>query len=167
MSLILGADLGGTRIKAGARGLGGRQLVHSKINGLLSGQPIDVIIEHVAKTVLEVNDGEPTGNIPIGLAMPGDFNYDTQTLNCRRFGLQDFRYLEEFRRQGLEVIAINDAQAAGLGELKFGAGRRYKNFIMLNLGTGMGAAIVLDGKLLRTNSGRSIGLVAHMVIDPK
>lgn len=46
----------------------------------------------------------------------------------------------------------NDAVAAAMGENKFGAGRRYRNFVLLTLGTGIGGGIILDGKVLQRST---------------
>lgn len=54
---------------------------------------------------------------------------------------------------GLPVVIENDANAAGWAEYRFGAGRGTKNMVMLTLGTGVGGAIVADGKLYRGGFG--------------
>jgi len=64
----------------------------------------------------------------------------------------------------MPVKITNDANAAALGEAKFGAGKEYSNSILITLGTGVGGGIVLDGKLFEGNksAGAEIG---HMVIE--
>lgn len=57
------------------------------------------------------------------------------------------------RLTGLSVYAANDANAAALGEMQFGAARGMRNFIMLTLGTGVGAGVVADGRLLEGSRG--------------
>lgn len=54
---------------------------------------------------------------------------------------------------GLPAAGDNDANAAALGEMCFGAGKELQNFIMITLGTGVGSAIVCDGHLLRGKRG--------------
>ncbi|MEO0688372.1 MAG: ROK family protein [Cyanobacteria bacterium J06649_11] len=62
---------------------------------------------------------------------------------------------------GKPVIIDNDANCAGLGEAWLGAGRFYKNFILLTLGTGVGGAIFIDGKLFtgKFGSAGELGLI--------
>lgn len=64
----------------------------------------------------------------------------------------------------IPVKITNDANAAALGEAKFGAGKEYSDSILITLGTGVGGGIVIDGKLFEGNksAGAEIG---HMVIE--
>lgn len=67
------------------------------------------------------------------------------------------------KRTGLKVKLTNDANAAALGEAKFGSGKKYKNSILVTLGTGVGGGIVIDGKLFE--GGKSAGTeIGHTVI---
>ena len=61
------------------------------------------------------------------------------------------------------VRLTNDANAASLGEAKFGAGKSYDNIIMLTLGTGVGGGIIINGKLYEGNEGKGAEL-GHSVI---
>ena len=63
----------------------------------------------------------------------------------------------------LPVAVTNDANAAALGELKFGAARGMKNFIEITLGTGLGSGIVVNGDLLYGHSGFA-GEMGHTTI---
>ena len=61
------------------------------------------------------------------------------------------------------VFVLNDANAAALGEAKFGAGKNYRDSILITLGTGVGGGIMIDGKLFEGN--KSAGAeVGHTVI---
>jgi glucokinase len=65
-------------------------------------------------------------------------------------------------KTGCPTILANDANCAGLGEAWLGAGRRFANLILLTLGTGVGGAIILDGKLFTGHQGAAgeLGLIA-------
>ncbi len=65
----------------------------------------------------------------------------------------------------LPVRIGNDANLAALGEFRFGAGRSVRHLIMITLGTGVGAGIIVDGKLLDGADGGA-GEVGHMIINP-
>ena len=70
------------------------------------------------------------------------------------------------KKYKLETIADNDANCAGLAELKFGHGAKYKNFIFLTLGTGIGGAMIIDGKIYRGEQ-NGAGEFGMMTIDYK
>ena len=80
-------------------------------------------------------------------------------------GLKYFPLQKEISDKiGLPVKITNDAHAAALGEAKFGAGRKYKDSILVTLGTGVGGGIVVDGQLFE--GGKSVGTeIGHTVIE--
>ena len=69
-------------------------------------------------------------------------------------------------RLGLPVILENDANAAAWGEHKFGAGQSFQDFILVTIGSGIGAGIVADGRLLRGAHGLA-GELGHTVVEPE
>ena len=66
---------------------------------------------------------------------------------------------------GLPTVVLNDAHAALLGEVWLGAARGGTNVLMITLGTGVGGAAMVDGRLLRGHLGRA-GHVGHLSLDP-
>lgn len=79
---------------------------------------------------------------------------------------QNVPVLEPFRRAfGLPVAMDNDVRTGALGELHFGAGRRYHNFLFTALGTGIGGAVILDRQLYRGPYGTA-GEFGHLSIRP-
>ncbi len=66
-------------------------------------------------------------------------------------------------RYGMDTFLVNDADAAILGEHRFGAGEGQNNLVLLTLGTGIGGGIIIDGKLYTGSSGGGAEL-GHMVI---
>lgn len=66
---------------------------------------------------------------------------------------------------GLPVAVLNDANACAIGEMLFGAGRGYRSWLMVTIGTGIGAALVLDGKLWPGADGLA-GELGHLTVDP-
>jgi glucokinase len=68
-------------------------------------------------------------------------------------------------RLGLPVILENDANAAAWGEHRFGAGQTLQDFILVTIGSGIGAGIVVDGRLLRGAHGLA-GELGHTVVEP-
>ena len=107
--------------------------------------------------------------VAIGIGTPGFIDKDTGTLlgGCENIpslqGRSVQQYLEgEF---GIPSFADNDATCAAAGELAFGAGRNFRNFIFVTLGTGIGGGFVLDGKVFRGARGFA-GEIGHLCIDP-
>ena len=64
----------------------------------------------------------------------------------------------------IPVALTNDANAAAIGEMTYGAARGMKNFIMITLGTGVGSGIVVDGKVVYGSDGFA-GELGHVIID--
>ena len=67
-------------------------------------------------------------------------------------------------RTGLPAVLCNDANACALAEWKFGAGRGCRNMVFLTFGTGMGAGLILDGKLYNGANGNA-GEVGHIRLE--
>ncbi|MDF1797889.1 MAG: ROK family protein [Planctomycetota bacterium] len=66
---------------------------------------------------------------------------------------------------GQRVTLDNDANAAALGEARFGAGLGHEHFAMVTLGTGIGGGVVVDGKVLRGADGFG-GELGHLIVEP-
>ncbi|MCD8302534.1 MAG: ROK family protein [Prevotellaceae bacterium] len=66
---------------------------------------------------------------------------------------------------GIPVAMTNDANAAAIGEMAYGAARGMRNFIMITLGTGVGSGIVCDGKLVYGSDGLA-GELGHVIVEP-
>jgi glucokinase len=72
----------------------------------------------------------------------------------------------QFLGGGRPVPVLNDAHAALLGECWIGAAQGFHNVVMLTIGTGVGGAAMVDGKLLRGHLGRA-GHLGHICLDPQ
>ena len=68
-------------------------------------------------------------------------------------------------RFGIPVALTNDANAAAIGEMTYGAARGLKDFIMITLGTGVGSGIVVNGQLVYGHDGFA-GELGHVVVKP-
>ena len=114
---------------------------------------VDALYEEAMKII------EPVGGIEkfrgIGAGAP-NANYYTgnieQTANLPWKGIVPFCELMS-KRFGLPCRVTNDANAAAMGEMTYGAARGMKNFIMITLGTGVGSGIVVDGKVVYGHDG--------------
>jgi glucokinase len=105
----------------------------------------------------------------IGAGTPGFSDKETGVLveGCRNIpnlqGNSIGGYLS--REFGVPAVVDNDATSAAAGELIFGVGRRFRSFVLITLGTGIGGGIVLDGRVYRGVRGFA-GEIGHMCLDP-
>ncbi len=106
--------------------------------------------------------------VPVGISSPGLACRDGKSIRWmmgRMSGLMGFDFTAHLGRDRL-VPVMNDAHAALLGEAWIGAARGCDNVVMLTLGTGVGGAILCDGKILQGHLGRA-GHLGHISLDPQ
>jgi glucokinase len=104
----------------------------------------------------------------IGIGCTGPVDPFTGTLGPNEFlpGWEGLNLVEKLQSEfGLLVALENDADAAALGEYKWGAGKKVDRLIYVTISTGIGGGIVLDGKLYRGADG-SHPEIGHHVLDP-
>ncbi|MGZ9810872.1 ROK family protein [Pseudoroseicyclus sp. H15] len=105
--------------------------------------------------------------VAIGLAVPGFVDADQQTcLQSSFMGWRDRNVAAEIREvTGIATYIENDANAVALGERLFGRARQCDDFLLVSLGTGIGGAMFIDGKLRRGHGGGA-GELSHATIEP-
>jgi glucokinase len=173
MSFALGIDLGGSSVKAVAVTLEGVLLSHTNVpfdarEQFDWGRKIQALIGDV-----ECQHGTPAW--AIGVSAPGLAARDGRSIARMPGRLQGLEGLNwtEFLSPGRdleapnvrrEVPVLNDAHAALLGEAWLGAARGFQNVFMLTLGTGVGGAAIVDGRLLKGSVGRG-GHLGHICLD--
>jgi glucokinase len=159
---VIGIDLGGTAIKLGSFRDDG-----TEIESLSLATPQPATPQAVLATIVAaVNQINQKGNcIAIGIGTPGpvDSTGKIAQVAINLAGWQDVplaSWLETETK--LPTILANDANCAGLGEAWLGAGKNYQNLILLTLGTGVGGAIILNGKLFTGHQGAAgeLGLIS-------
>ncbi len=165
MNYLIGIDLGGTRIKAVAVNHSGDVLDEHSLPTGDEGTPAwrDNIVHAVAVLTTRVG----TAPDAIGLSAPGVPARDGLSIASmpgRLPGLENFQWRGLLGASG-PVPVLNDAQAALLGEVWLGAARGVENAFLLTLGTGVGGAVLADGRLLRGHLGRA-GHLGHISLDP-
>lgn len=167
MKTYIGIDIGGMSIKGMIIDENGTILAEQVCGTGLEegGKRMCLNIASLVTTLL-TNSGADRANTTVGVGCPGLIDSEdgmiifAGNLNLTNFPLA--KTLEEMI--GLPVKITNDANAAALGEAKFGAGKEYQNSILITLGTGVGGGIIIDGKLYEGS--RSAGAeIGHMVID--
>jgi glucokinase len=167
---VIGVDLGGTNARAALITREGH-ITRQARRPSLQEQPPDATLGQIVEACREVIAGEgitaaQVGGVGIGL--PGIM--DIHTGVC--FWSPNFAQWQNVpigptvsAGLGVPAFILNDAKCAALGELVYGAGKGIRNMVMITLGTGIGGAFVVDGKLLIGPNG-SIGEVGHQTLDP-
>ncbi len=165
MSYALGIDLGGSSIKTVAVTAGGKTLAQKNV-GFEPGAKLDWAekIHSLAGQFQRERGAAPEA---IGVAAPGLAAPDGRSIAVMPERLQGLEGLDwtKFLGTAKPVPVLNDAHAALLGEAWLGAARGFQNVILLTLGTGVGGAAMVDGRLLRGHLGRA-GHLGHVCLDP-
>ena len=100
------------------------------------------------------------------LAVPGAVLPDGTVNRCVNLGWGVCRPTDVFTSLcGIPCRVLNDANAAALAEQRLGGGKGYESIVLITLGTGVGAGVVLDGKLLAGARGTA-GELGHLCLDP-
>jgi polyphosphate glucokinase len=151
--VALGIDVGGTGVKAALVDLATAELVTSRVRERTP-QPSTPanVLETMAVVVERVlAEHRPTGDLPIGCGLPGAIKHGImKTAANVDAGWIDYDATTGIsERLGRPVLVINDADAAGMAELAFGEAREQPGtVILLTVGTGIGSALISDGRLV-------------------
>jgi len=161
-NISIGIDLGGTRIKAVAVDESG-DILHQHYQDTHDGD--DAIWKNaIATAVLETQHKIEKTDVIIGISAPGLPNAANSAIAFmpgRLQGLENFVWTPFLKTR---TFVLNDAIAALMAEARFGAAKNKKNVVMLTLGTGVGGAILIEGKPYQGAFNKA-GHIGHMVID--
>lgn len=160
MRHILSVDMGGTKILGGIISADGAIIREQQIPTYPT--PDSVPFEQLCKLIAPLIDDSIEG-ISIGIpgAVPDDSGvvHIAPALNWDNFPLK--AHLQAKFEQPIKVE--NDVNLAALGEVRYGAGKGWRDAVCVAVGTGIGAGIVLDGKLYRGKMGAA-GEVGYMLL---
>jgi glucokinase len=166
--LAIGIDIGGTGTKFGIVDRNGNVLFSNEIS-TRGHEQVESFIDalHDSLQPLIEKAGGPGRMRGIGLGAPNG-NYYTGTVeyapNLPWKGIIPLAKLIQNKFQ-LPTILTNDANAAAIGEMMYGAAKGMKDFIMITLGTGVGSGIVANGQLILGHDGFA-GELGHTIIIP-
>lgn len=160
---FIGIDVGGTNLKAGLTDETGRLLAAAR-------RPLDfrgaetfaADLADLAAEVLSTAGAAPGDAEGVGIGLPGAVS-GGEVLYTTNIPLERTDLAALFRRRlDLPVLLGNDADCAAVGEYFQGAGRGLRDFVVLTLGTGLGAGIILDGRLRGGESSSEAGTWCSM-----
>lgn len=166
-SQVIGVDLGGTAIKLGCFDRGGHCYQSLTVPTPNPATP-SAVLAVMTSAIETLRSGATVPVVGIGVGTPGpaDARGRVALVAINLAGWWDVPLADWLEGEtGVPVILANDANCAGLGEAWLGAGRRFRNLIMLTLGTGVGGAIILNGELFVGHLGAA-GELGLMTLNP-
>jgi glucokinase len=166
--VFVGLDVGGTNLKGAWIGADGTVL--RRLHEPIARDRGEDLLAQLQRAVRGLSGGQSVAAVGVGL--PGIVDHRTSRLQGvpnlpALAALQDVDLAGELaRRVDCPAFLENDGNTAGLAEAWRGAGRGASSVLYVTLGTGVGGAIILDGRLWRGHSGYA-GEVGHIQIDPR
>ncbi|MFQ3597055.1 MAG: ROK family protein [Chloroherpetonaceae bacterium] len=168
----IGIDVGATSIKFAAVSKAGEFLseTHEPTEGE-KGKA--TVVQNLLKGISTLMDGlEPSSLLGVGVGVPGVVGYDgviktlTNIPDWHNSNLATMLQTQMKAKFGVAppIGVENDANVAALGESAFGAGKPFKDFVMITLGTGVGGGIILNKQIFRGSTGGA-GELGHITID--
>ena len=163
---VLGIDIGGTNTVFGIVDARGVVIASSSIKTLKHAAFSDYIDELYTEVtrLLKANDAEDK-ILGIGIGAPNANYYTGRIEACVNLPWEMPVPLAQTvsEKFGIPVAITNDANAAAIGEMTYGAARGLRDFIMITLGTGVGSGIVINGQLVYGHDGFA-GELGHVTM---
>ncbi|MBU0700808.1 ROK family protein [bacterium] len=165
--LVIGIDIGGTKIDAGIIDSSGKILKKTRIY-TKAHEGLDAVVQRIYDAIELVAADSKASIRGIGIGAPGQVDVKNGiVIFAPNMGWKDVelrRLIHE--RYKLPVEIENDANCGALAEAKFGAGSGANSLIWITVGTGIGGGIIISGKLMQ-GAGFAGGEIGHMTIKEK
>lgn len=164
----IGIDVGGSHIGLGLVNKEGKLILkkekdYEKIEKNMS----DIVLETIVSLIREIlkENAVKDENIEsVGIAFPGTVS-KTSVIKAENLGIENLEIVTELKKEfKLPIHIENDAKCAAIAEKEFGSLKEYSDALFLIIGTGVGGAVFMNGRLLKPKrySGFEVG---HMVIN--
>ncbi len=159
----IGIDIGGTKIAGALVDETGAIVRETRVP-----TPVEdpsALVDAVVEVVNDLKTGHEV--LGAGVAMAGFIDAaQSSVIYGTNFGWKNYPLKTEIEAKlDIPVIIENDANAAAWAEYRFGAGQGHQHMVMLTLGTGVGGAVIVDGRMLRGGFGVA-GELGHMRVVP-
>jgi glucokinase len=167
VSVAIGVDMGGTKIKLGLVQEGNviAQTSLAASSHISLATRLDEVGDRV-DALLREHNAEPIG---IGIAFPGIIDNINNKVLSKYVKYPDAQGVDFSRwalgRWNIPAAVENDAKAALIGEWQFGSGRGSNDLVLITLGTGVGSAVLIGGKVLSGRNFIAGNLGGHMTIN--
>jgi predicted NBD/HSP70 family sugar kinase len=167
--IVVGVDFGHTHLRVAVGNLAHQVLVEEA-------EPLDVDAsagqgldhaEHLVNRLISASGAGPDKVIGVGLGVPGPIDAGSGALGSTAIvpGWADTNPRDELAaRLGVPVHVDNDANLGALGELVWGSGRGVKDLAYIKVADGVGAGLVIDGRIYR-GPGGTAGEIGHITLD--
>lgn len=169
MAKYIGVDIGATSIKMGLFSAYGKLESKWKIKTTLENNGSNIvnnIVDSIYENLIAIRQGTDD-IVGIGVGVPGPVNEETGCV-IQAINLGWFNYPIKQKMEALlatPVIVGNDANLAALGEMECGSGLGVQNMVMFTIGSGVGGAIIHNGKIISGHN-HSAGELGHLKINP-
>ena len=170
---IIGVDLGGTNIVAGAMSEDGTRHFGMRSIPTTSEQGADAVADRIVALVegvildaLAETDAHRRDFIGIGVGAPGPLDRERGVvIIAPNLGWRDYPLLDRINEKlGMPATLDNDANCATVGEWWQGAAKGGRNVVGMTIGTGIGGGLIVDGRLFHGSSDVA-GEIGHTTID--
>lgn len=146
----IGIDLGGSHIAIGLVDENGKIIEKIEKNITITNNLKEVIEQFIIENIMQFQLLKPIEMI--GIAIPGTVS-NNKIVKAVNLGIEDYDLASHLKGiLNIDVKLKNDAKCAALAEQKYGELEQYQNSIFLCIGTGIGGAVIFDGKLLESKN---------------
>ncbi len=163
---LLGIEIGGTKLQA-ALGTGDGEILELRQGRVNPGEGASGILHWFEETLPKLlkESTVPTAAVGVGFGGPVDSARGTVLTSHQVAGWEGVELKSWFEAlvPGVPVVVANDSNAAGWAEYVLGAGRGTRHFFYMNIGSGIGGALIIDGKL-HNGQGRGGGEAGHTYV---
>ncbi len=162
---LVGIDIGGTKIALALETIDGNSIASRRLPTGVERGPFQVI-ENIIQAVREMLEDTQLKPLAIGIGCPAPLDIENGIVNSPA-NMPDWdaiplvRLIEE--SFNVKTVLDNDANVAALGEYRYGAGRGFKNILYVTISTGIGGAIIHDGKIIHGLAGGA-GEIGHTIV---
>jgi glucokinase len=171
---IIGIDLGGTNIAAGAMPTDGTREIAMRMSPTHAEEGSEAVVERIVTMIEDVithtraeTGADRSDFLGVGIGSPGPLDRARGiVIESPNLGWHDFPLRDKVAsRVDLPATLDNDANCATLGEWWCGAAKGGRNVVGITIGTGIGGGLIFDGKLYHGSSDGA-GEIGHTTIDP-
>jgi glucokinase len=163
---VLGIDIGGTFSKFGFVDRQGN-CPHEMSIPTHADEPFSHFLVRLVQAVAELQAKMPALNLRgIGIGAPNANYYTGRIEKPANLSWGDTDVVALVKKHyDLPIVITNDANAAAIGEMKFGVAQQMKDFLVITLGTGLGSGFVANGEVIYGADGFA-GELGHIIVDP-